>query len=782
MFQLGVTDDQVPSVFYGFWGKCGRYGWICTSCDYYGMKYHHAFPEGEKVTLIIAPMSIVGTILAWPNMNSHEFVIIAVEGRYDMDVVWVIFRDWLTKKKGLDPDNEKESGFPYYEAIGNIIIFMDGVFKTNEADIENQTMIVSRQYNILVQMELVAPNLLSIFHPTIMPGEGDFETHVALWKNLDFRSRFNKNIKYWTYRRSFIGYTIDYFSKDKGFRWDTVPPLKNIFMYAQPAIEMTPKGYVDPQLREQIPKFGNMKFKMFRIPYCFQGDYPSGAFYNCFYELLEEVLGATFEYTPTNAHAFESGRVLVAPNRPQYPPAYDHNETFNQTDPVEQLFSDESTDHSVIDQARSHPDDLEAARYLRDQATKEADLKREKLISEIREKQEKYQQTGQFDPAEQEQQDGPALQTTELQGEVTPDSTPGKKPKISSKRAPSEDPGLDKNLRKQMKQREAEEAVQMEATVGSPQAGPSGHYQQTRQYVTAKLDHDFDQLVEKANQPDGVNDLERLQAKAELTEIQLTRLNNILTISAQVQANEKELELSRYRAQIEEIKKKMAKEAAKKRDKHKKKTKVVQTKQLTIETTEQGGQITTETIFEGQVQMEDDIHIHSRHSTPTYQHPMETGGDEHAEIYDEQHYYEPVQDSPNILEQSTQLIENSSLSHSTQYTRPEPTEDEEYDQNMDDLHLEDDLLRPSSVQVNEYDRDEGDTLFEGDPDERLKEDEGIQEDQQDHELSYTEDDTIPITRQERDYTADDTVPSTRRPDEEEDDNGSLPPGGNEEEL
>ena len=580
----------------------------------------------------------------------------------------------------------------------------------------------------------------------------------------------------------------------KSFRWDALPPLKNIFMYSQPAIEMTPKSNVDPQLREQVPKFGYMKFKMFRIPHCFQGEYPSGPFFNCFYDLLEEVLRASFEYTPTNAHAFDSGRVLVAPHRPPYPPPYDHNETFAQPDQAEQFFSDESTDHSVQDSTRSGPEDLETARYLREQATKEADFKKEQLISAIRQKQEKYEQTGQFEPEDQEQQDDLGLQRTKLQGDASPGSTPGKKPKITSKRVPSQEPGLSKKLQRQMKQREAEENVQLEAVAGSPQAGPSSYNQQSRYYTTAKLDHDFDQLVAKANQPAGVNDLERMEALAELTEIQLTRLNNTLTLKAQVQANEKELELNIYRAQIEEIKKKMAKEAAKQRDKHKKKKKtVVETQQVTMEITEQGGAITTETIFEGSVQMDEDIHIHSHHSTPTYQHPMETGGDEHAEKYDQQHYeqqhyVELVQDSQNILEQSTLPIEDSSISHNIQSARPDLSEVKIFDHDMIDPNLEDDLLRPSSVQVNEYDRDEGDTYYEGDPDERLYEDESTPEDQQDqhyqqeleqgHPEDYTNTDTDP------DYTGDDTVPNTRRSniEEEEDDNVPLPPGGDEDEL
>ena len=85
MLQIGVTEDQEPSTFYGSWGKCGKYGWICTACDYPGMRYHHAFPEGRKVNLIIAPMFMVGTILSY-KMKSQEFAVIGVEGRYDMDV------------------------------------------------------------------------------------------------------------------------------------------------------------------------------------------------------------------------------------------------------------------------------------------------------------------------------------------------------------------------------------------------------------------------------------------------------------------------------------------------------------------------------------------------------------------------------------------------------------------------------------------------------------------------------------------------------------------------
>ena len=63
-----------------------------------------------------------------------------------------------------------------------------------------------------------------------------------------------------------------------------------------------------------------------------------------------------------------------------------------------------------------------------------------------------------------------------------------------------------------------------------------------------------------------------------------------------------------------------------------------------------------------------------------------------------------------------------------------------------------------------------------------KEDERTREDQQDQEHGYTEDDTVPTIGQEQDYTADDTVPNTRQPEEEEDDNGSLPPDGDEDEL
>ena len=149
---------------------------------------------------------------------------------------------------------------------------------------------------------------------------------------------------------------------------------------------------------------------------------------------------------------------------------------------------------------------------------------------------------------------------------------------------------------------------------------------------------------------------------------------------------------------------------------------------------------------------------------------METGGEEHAEIYDEQHDCEPVPDSPertDILEQSTQLVDHSSMSQNLQSTLPGVLNPHDYDQNMDDPNLEDFFLRPSSIQTNEYDRDEGDTMYDGDPDEELREeDDGIQEDDQDQQYVYTADDTVPNTVQT----------------EEEEDIGTLPPGGDEEEL
>ena len=190
--------------------------------------------RGKKVNLIIAPMFMMGTILAY-DMKGHEFAVIAVEGNYDMDVVWVIFDQWLRKKRMMDPAGTKSSGFPYWESIDGIIIFMDGMFKSavNALDIEYQTMMVSRQFNVAVQLELVAPSLLSFFPPSILPGEGNFHTHVAFWKHMEHRAKKNNNVYYWTKGGSFIGYRMEYFDPNAGTRWHTCPPLRHIFMYSQ---------------------------------------------------------------------------------------------------------------------------------------------------------------------------------------------------------------------------------------------------------------------------------------------------------------------------------------------------------------------------------------------------------------------------------------------------------------------------------------------------------------------------------------------------------------------
>ena len=75
-------------------------------------------------------------------------------------------------------------------------------------------------------------------------------------------------------------------------------------------------------------------------------------------------------------------------------------------------------------------------------------------------------------------------------------------------------------------------------------------------------------------------------------------------------------------------------------------------------------------------------------------------------------------------------------------------------------------LLPTEVQESEFDKDEGDTRYEGDADEELRDDEGNQDDQQEEEY---------------DYTGEDTIPTTAHAGEDED-NESLPPEGDEEEL
>merc|ERR1712082_244227 len=133
------------------------------------------------------------------------------------------------------------------------------------------------------------------------------------------------------------------------------------------------------------------------------------------------------------------------------------------------------------------------------------------------------------------------------------------------------------------------------------------------------------------------------------------------------------------------------------------------------------------------------------------------------------HQYSPEPFSPdkaNILEQTTQSIETSSLSLNVQSSFPEERTLPEDDENMDDPNNVDYHLKPAAVQTNEFDKDEGDTMYEGDPDEELKEDEGNQEDLQSEDV---------------DYTGEDTIPNTAHAEEEED-NESLPPDGDEEEL
>merc|ERR1712082_9836 len=129
------------------------------------------------------------------------------------------------------------------------------------------------------------------------------------------------------------------------------------------------------------------------------------------------------------------------------------------------------------------------------------------------------------------------------------------------------------------------------------------------------------------------DDLGRLQAKAELTEIEMNRLKNSLTLRGQIQAHEKELELNNYRAQIEQVKKKIAKMTATKRDNKQKM--VIETQHTTVEIAEQGS-IIQETLFDGPVPTDAELEAQSRHSTPTLESQMEVGGDEQAEIYQHQ--------------------------------------------------------------------------------------------------------------------------------------------------
>ena len=103
MVEFGSSE---ASTFRGSWAPCGKYGWICTGCDYPGMQYHHAFPKDKKTNLVIAPMDMVGTILNFETY-SHEFAVIGIEGEYNMDVIWLIFQDQLLKKRDENPVRTK---------------------------------------------------------------------------------------------------------------------------------------------------------------------------------------------------------------------------------------------------------------------------------------------------------------------------------------------------------------------------------------------------------------------------------------------------------------------------------------------------------------------------------------------------------------------------------------------------------------------------------------------------------------------------------------------------
>ena len=189
--------------------------------------------------------------------------------------------------------------------------------------------------------------------------------------------------------------------------------------------------------------------------------------------------------------------------------------------------------------------------------------------------------------------------------------------------------------------------------------------------------------------------------------------------------------------------------------------------QALLETSEQGA-IIQETLFEGPVPTDAEFDAQSRQSTPILPPQMEVGGDNRAVMYHHQQYT-PDPFSPeraNILEQTTQSIDTSSFSENVQQPLLQERSRNDDDEEMDDPNSVDYHLKPAEVQESEYDRDEGDTRYEGDADEELKEDEENQEDQQEEEYDYTGEDTIPI----------------KVHGGEDEDDGSLPPDGDEEDL
>ena len=127
-------------------------------------------------------------------------------------------------------------------------------------------------------------------------------------------------------------------------------------------------------------------------------------------------------YSATKPHSFDSGSVLVAPNRVQYPPPYDHNAIVFQDEPV----SDESAEVSIISPSPSKSNDPALMEYIKEEAVRQADLAREARIEKNRSAQEKYLETGNLALSEHIQDEGPVLQNLDLQGESTPESTPGK--------------------------------------------------------------------------------------------------------------------------------------------------------------------------------------------------------------------------------------------------------------------------------------------------------------------------------------------------------------------
>ena len=149
---------------------------------------------------------------------------------------------------------------------------------------------------------------------------------------------------------------------------------------------------------------------------------------------------------------------------------------------------------------------------------------------------------------------------------------------------------------------------------------------------------------------------------------------------------------------------------------------------------------------------------------------MEVGGDNEAVMY-QHHQYTPEPFSPeraNILEQTTQSIDTSNISETVHRSLQPHRSLNDEDEEMTGLTSVDDQLKPSEVQESEFDKDEGDTRYEVDVDEELRDDDEDQDDPKEEEY---------------DYTGEDTIPNTNPVEEDEDkDDETLPPYIDDEDL